>query len=67
MVDNRIRQIVMEEVTKSEVEKITKDEIERALKDSAFKKKVREITADVFEDFVRLLWQRSSNWKGSLK
>lgn len=65
--NNTIRRIIREELTKSDAEMIAKQRVDSFATSSDFKKKVREITADVIEDFVKVLWQRSSSWKGGIR
>lgn len=67
MNDSRIRRIIMEEITKSEVESIASAKANSVVGSNDFKKKVREITADVIEDFIKTLWQRSGSWKSSIR
>ena len=64
--DKRIREIINEEITKTEVESITSNRISSAYKSNDFKKAVKEITAEVIEDLFRTIWNRSSTWKGGV-
>lgn len=67
MNDNRIREIINEELTKSEVENIASRRANSIITSNDFKRKVKEITADVIEDFMKVMWQRSGTWKGSVR
>lgn len=56
MANERIINIIVEEVKKSEIIKAIKD-------DKDFEKKVRAIVADVVCDMYRVLWQHNSIFK----
>ena len=64
--DDRIKEIINEEINKTEVEAIVSNRISSAYNSRDFKKAVKEITADVIEDLFRTLWNRSSTWKGGI-
>ena len=64
--ENRIREIINEELSKTEVESIVSNRISSSYNSRDFKKAVKDITADVIEDLFRTLWNRSSTWKGGV-
>ena len=64
--ESRIREIINEEISKTEVESIVSNRISSAYNSRDFKKAVKDITADVIEDLFRTLWNRSSTWKGGV-
>jgi hypothetical protein len=64
--DNRIKEIINEELSKTEVESIVSNRLSSAYNSRDFKKAVKEITAEVIEDLYRTLWNRSSTWKGGV-
>ena len=64
--EDRIRQIINEEINKTEVESIVSNRISSAYNSRDFKKAVKEITAEVIEDLFKTLWNRSSMWKGGI-
>ena len=64
--DSRIREIINEEISKTEVESIVSNRISSAYNSRDFKKAVKDITAEVIEDLFRTLWNRSSTWKGGV-
>ena len=64
--DSRIRDIIKEEITKTEVESIVSRNVSSSYDSKEFKKAVREITADVIENLFKTLWNRSSTWKGGI-
>ena len=63
---SRIREIINEEISKTEVESIVSNRLSSAYNSRDFKKAVKDITADVIEDLFRTLWNRSSTWKGGV-
>lgn len=62
-----IRELVTEELTKPEVNSLINDKVESILRSNDFKRKVKEITADVLEDLYRTMYQRKSFWQSSIK
>lgn len=56
MANEKLVNIIVEEVKKSEIIKAIKD-------DREFEKKVRSIVADVVCDMYRVLWQHNSIFK----
>ena len=64
--DNRIREIINEEINKTEVEAIVSNRLSSSYNSRDFKKAVKEISAEVLEDLFRTLWNRSSTWKGGI-
>ena len=66
MYEDRIKQIIKEELNKTEVRSMINSRLEDHLKERDFKKAVKEITAEVIEDLYRTLWNRSSTWKGGV-
>ena len=64
--ENRIREIINEELSKTEVESSVSNRLSSAYNSRDFKKAVKDITADVIEDLFRTLWNRSSTWKGGV-
>lgn len=65
--EERLHQIISEELTKTEVSRMVSDKISSEFGSSNFESKVREIVADVIENLYRTLWNRSSVWKGQIK
>lgn len=64
--DSRIREIINEEINKTEVESIVSNRISSVYDSNEFKKAVRKVAADVIEDLYKTLWNRSSSWKGGI-
>ena len=65
MVNRKEKQHINEELTKSQIESIIKNRIDSTLSSRDFKKKVKELSADVVSEIFKLLWQRNNFWKNS--
>lgn len=63
--EDNIRQIIMEEITKSEISSMIASKIGDSMDSREFKKKVKEIAADVVNEIFKILWQRNSFWKSA--
>lgn len=66
MNDERIRQIIKEELTKTEVNNMIQAKLKTNLSSNDFKKKVKELSAAVVADVFKILWQRNNFWKGAV-
>ena len=64
--NNKIHQILREEISKLDVENVVSNKLSSAYNSREFKKAVKEITAEVIEDLYRTLWNRSSTWRGGI-
>ena len=64
--DNRIREIIFEELSKADVESVVSNKISNSYDSREFKKAVKKLSAEVIEDLYRTLWNRSSMWRGSV-
>ncbi len=64
--DRRIRKIILEELSKSDVESIVSRKIDNSYDSREFKKAVKKLSAEVIEDLYRTLWNRSSMWRGGV-
>jgi hypothetical protein len=64
--DKRIREIVLEELNKSEVESMISKKIGSSYDSREFKKAVKAISAEVIEDLYKTLWNRSSMWRSGV-
>ena len=53
----------MEELSRSDV----KSAFDSYMKEREFKNAVREIAADVLDDFFHEMWRKKSFWKNSIK
>ena len=66
-INQKIIQLINEELTKSEVSSLIKSKIDDNLSSKDFEKKVKEITTSVINELFKILWQRNSFWKDSVK
>jgi hypothetical protein len=57
----------MEELSKSDVSSMIDRKLSSSLDSKDFKKKVKELSAEVVNDLFKILWQRNSFWKNSVK
>ena len=64
--ENRLNQIISEEISKSEVNSIVANKISSSYDTREFERKVKEIVADAIEDLYKTLFNRSSSWKGGV-
>ena len=67
MYENRLKQIINEELNTIEVRSMINSKLEDYLKERTFKKAVREIVVDVIEEYFREMWRKSGFWKNPLK
>lgn len=56
-----------EELSKSEVRTMINNSIDDLLRERELKKKIREICADVLDDFFKEMWHKKNFWKNSIK
>lgn len=66
MTDKRLKQIINEELTKTEVNSMIQSKLQSHLKSNDFKKKVKELSAAVIADVFKVLWQRNNFWKSTV-
>lgn len=59
--------IINEEMSKSEISSLISNKIDSNMSSHEFEKKVREITSSVVSELFKILWQRDSLWKNSIK
>lgn len=60
--ENALKNIIEEELSRSDVNSILNDKINSA----DFKKKIKQISAEVVNELFKILWQRNSIWKSSV-
>ena len=65
--EQRLRKILHEELTKTDVNKMIDDKIEKHLKSKDLKDKVNDIVVDTIDEFFRNLWAKNLFWKPMLK
>ena len=57
-----IKNIIEEELTRSDVNSIISDK----MSSQEFKKKVKELASEVVNELFKILWQRNTLWKSSV-
>lgn len=57
--------IINEELSRSDVQQMISSKFNEKMSSSEFKKKVKELSADVVNEIFKLLWQRNSFWKSA--
>lgn len=62
-----IYRLINEELSKSEVSSLIQSKIDSNMSSKDFEKKVKEISASVLDELFKVLWQRNSFWKNSVK
>lgn len=67
MTEERLRQIILEELTRQDVKAMIDSKLDSYIKEREFKKKVRSIAVDVLEDLFKEMWRKNGFWKNSLK
>lgn len=65
--EDKIKQIINEEMSKSEITSLIKSKIDSNLSSKDFEKKVKEITSSVISELFKILWQRNNFWKDTIK
>lgn len=65
--ESEIREMVNEELTRSDVRSIINSRIEEYIEGRDFKKKVSTIAADVIDELLTNFWQRKGFWKSMLR
>ena len=67
MTEEKIKRIIKEELSKSEINTLIANKIDSNMSSKNFEKKVKEITSSVINELFKILWQRNSFWKDSVK
>ena len=63
--ESKIKELVYEELSKSEVSSMIASKIDNKLSSQEFKKIVKSLATDVVSELFKILWQRNSFWKSS--
>lgn len=63
--ESKIKELVYEELSKSDVNSMIASKIDNKLSSQEFKKIVKSLAADVVSELFKILWQRNSFWKSS--
>lgn len=67
LMNENIVKIIKEELSKAEVASMIRDKVDSNLSSKDFEKKVKEIASEIMSEFFKLLWQRDSLWKNSIR
>lgn len=67
VLNEEIYKIINEEMSKNEISSLISNKIDSNMSSKEFEKKVREITSSVVSELFKILWQRDSLWKNSIK
>lgn len=62
-----IYKLINEEMSRNEITSLINSKINSNMSSKDFEKKVKEISASVLNELFKLLWQRNSFWKNSVK
>ena len=62
-----VRNLIREELSKSEVRSMITTALDNFLKERELRKRIRELSAEILEDFFRQMWQRKSFWQSGIK
>lgn len=65
--NKNIYNIIAEEMSRNEIQSLINSKISSNMSSKEFEKKVKEISASVLDELFKLLWQRNSFWKNSIK
>lgn len=65
--NKNIYNIIAEEMSRNEIQSLINSKISSNMSSKEFEKKVKEISASVIDELFKLLWQRNSFWKNSIK
>ena len=65
LTENDLKEYIFEELTKGEVSSMISSKIGDTMDSREFKKKVKELAADVVNELFKILWQRNTFWKSS--
>lgn len=57
---NKLQQIIMEELSKSDVNSMISSKINSTLSSREFKQKVKELSSQVVSELFKILWQRDN-------
>lgn len=63
--ESKIKELVYEELSKSDVSSMIASKIDNKLSSQEFKKIVKSLATDVVSELFKILWQRNSFWKSS--
>lgn len=65
--ESEIKQLVEAELTRSDVRNVVGSEITDYVKSREFEQAVRKITADAFEKFFKMMYNKRGFWKNDIE
>lgn len=65
--EEKLRQYIKEELSKTEVRNIIDSKIADFLKAKELETRVSEVVSDVFEKFFRMMYNKRGFWKNDIK
>lgn len=66
IIEKKIREIIKEELTKSEVSSMISDKLSSYIKKYELERKVKEIVKDVMDSFFKMMYNKRGFWKNNL-
>jgi len=66
MNDKRLKQLINEELSKTDITNLVKDENSKLIKSKDFELRVKQISGKVIEELYRILWQRKNFWSDTI-
>mgnify|MGYP004567541689 CR=1 FL=1 len=64
---NVLRQMVSEELNRSDIRSMINDRIHEFLREREFEDKIKDITSEVFEKFFKMMYTKRGFWKNDIK
>ena len=64
---NILRQMVSEELSRSDIRSMINDRIHEFLREREFEDKIKDITSEVFEKFFKMMYTKRGFWKNDIK
>jgi len=64
---NVLRQMVSEELNRSDIRSMINDRIHELLREREFEDKIKDITSEVFEKFFKMMYTKRGFWKNDIK
>ncbi len=61
--EEQFQNMITEELNKNEIISLIRDKIDSNLDSREFKKKVKEISAEIVSNLFKTLWQQNNMWK----
>jgi hypothetical protein len=65
--EEALKSVIEEELSKNDISSMISSKLDSQLTSREFKKAVKSLAADVVSEVFKILWQRESFWKNSIK